>query len=98
MELCFSGVRKRKHSESIQGKPKRFYFYFPLEFNAPLEIRTIARKLPHWQMYGGSAGPLPYSIAYGMPYGETDTISLVPYGCTKLRVTEFPVTGNYTIK
>lgn len=66
--------------------------------NAPVEIKTVARRLPHWGMYGGSAGPLPYSIAYGMPAGETDTITLIPYGCTKLRITEFPRTGNYTIK
>lgn len=66
--------------------------------NAPIEIKTIARKVPNWTLYNGSAGAQPYSIAYGIPMGEMDTITLIPYGCTKLRITEFPVTGNYTIK
>jgi len=33
-----------------------------------------------------------------MPVGETDSITLIPYGATKLRIAEFPVTGRYSIK
>lgn len=66
--------------------------------NAPVQIRTIARRVPNWTLYNESAGPLPYSIAYGMPAGGQDSITLIPYGCTKLRVTEFPAYGEYTIK
>jgi len=68
------------------------------ELNAPIQIRTSAKRVPDWKLYNESCGPIPYSIAYGMPVGEEDSITLIPYGCTKLRITEFPVTGNYTIK
>ncbi len=66
--------------------------------HAPIAIKTIAKQVPNWQMYNNTAGQIPYSIAYGMPVGETDSITLIPYGCTKLRIAEFPVTGQYTIK
>lgn len=73
---------------------------FPWSVNhAPLAIRTEARRIPNWTLYNGSAGPLPYSIAWGAPSAkDTETITLIPYGCTTLRITEFPVLGNYTIK
>jgi len=66
--------------------------------SAPVKIHTIAKHIPNWKLYNESAGPLPYSIAYGLPVGEIDSIVMIPYGCTKLRVTEFPVTGQYSIK
>jgi len=66
--------------------------------NAPIAIKTVAKVLPNWQLYNQTAGQLPYSMAYGMPVGQTDSITLVPYGCTKLRIAEFPITGEYTIK
>ena len=72
---------------------------FPWNVNdAPVQIRTVAKKVPHWTLYNESAGPIPYSIAYDMPVGETDSITLIPYGATKLRIAEFPVTGRYSIK
>ena len=49
-------------------------------------------RIAHWGMYNGSAGPLPYSNQYQAELGEEETITLIPYGCTTLRITEFPVT------
>jgi hypothetical protein len=66
--------------------------------NAPITIKTTAVKVPNWKLYNESCGPVPYSIAYGMPFGKKDSITLIPYGCTKLRITEFPICGQYTIK
>ena len=60
--------------------------------NAPLQIKARARSMTDWQPYGGSAGPLPYSDQYQADLGPVQEITLIPYGCTTLRVTEFPVT------
>lgn len=62
--------------------------------NAPIQIKTKAKEIPSWKLYNDMAGPLPYSrMIYGpgtknMPI---ETITLVPYGCTTLRISEFPV-------
>jgi hypothetical protein len=45
-----------------------------------------------WQLYNGMAGPLPYSPQYQIETMPAEDIILVPYGCTTLRITEFPVT------
>lgn len=66
--------------------------------NAPIEIRIKAKKMYEWHEYNGNAGPLPYSVNtfWGTdgegPYGEAEEVVLIPYGCTTLRITEFPVT------
>lgn len=62
--------------------------------NAPIQLRAVAKKVPNWQLYNQTAGPQPSSMAYQMPVGEKDSITLIPYGCTKLRIAEFPMTGN----
>lgn len=61
--------------------------------NAPLEIRTTGKRIDEWQMYGGSAGPLPFSTQYQGTVGPEEEIVLIPYGCTTLRITEFPITN-----
>lgn len=61
---------------------------------APIEIRTKAKPILSWQLYNEMAGPLPYSrMIYGIQTAEVpeEEITLIPYGCTTLRITEFPV-------
>ncbi|RMG19744.1 MAG: hypothetical protein D6730_21015, partial [Bacteroidetes bacterium] len=58
---------------------------------APLRITTRAVKLPHWKLYNGMPGPLPWSPPRLQLQGwQLQTVELVPYGCTSLRISEFP--------
>ena len=60
--------------------------------NAPLQIKVRARHMKEWKAYEGMTGPLPYSNQYQAELGPVEEITLIPYGCTTLRITEFPVT------
>lgn len=66
---------------------------------APVEIKVKGRQIPSWKLYNDMAGPQPYSrMIYGfkelskMPDLE---LTLIPYGCTTLRISEFPVIKLY---
>ena len=59
--------------------------------NCPVEIRSKGVKIPFWTLYNGSAGPLPYSEQYQLKTETPEPITLIPYGCTTLRICEFPV-------
>ena len=62
--------------------------------NAPIEIHLPGKKIPSWQMYNGNTGPIPYSILLGLDLadGNPETnLTLIPYGCTTLRISEFPI-------
>ncbi|HLP37689.1 beta-L-arabinofuranosidase domain-containing protein [Lacibacter sp.] len=59
--------------------------------NAPVTITTTGKLIENWKEYNHSAGPQPRSrVETGNR--QTQTITLVPYGCTTLRIAQFPVT------
>jgi uncharacterized protein len=55
---------------------------------APVELHVKARKLTSWRAEDGCANPLPGSPVSSVQPEES--ISLVPYAATKLRITAFP--------
>jgi hypothetical protein len=58
------------------------------ESAAPVELAVRARLVPEWQAVDGSAGPLPKSPVKSL--SPEETVTLVPYGAAKLRITAFP--------
>jgi hypothetical protein len=57
--------------------------------DAPVIIKARGMKIPEWTMKNNSADVPPLSPV--KPEGDVETITLVPYGCARLRITEFPV-------
>jgi uncharacterized protein len=64
--------------------------YAPWRDDVPLVLRVKARKLPQWGMNGANAAEVPASPV------RTDSpetiVELIPYGCSRLRIAEFPTT------
>jgi len=56
----------------------------------PLKLRTKAFKVPEWTLLRGSAAEPPKIDENRVEESKVDEVELVPYGCTALRITEFP--------
>ena len=63
--------------------------YLKWTFDAPVVITARGIKIPWWTMKNNSADVPPLSPV--KPEGDPEIITLVPYGCARLRITEFPV-------
>lgn len=59
--------------------------------NAPIALRMKASRLEEWKLINGAPKfPEENSVDHYKTM-ETEEITLIPYGCTTLRITEFPV-------
>jgi hypothetical protein len=77
----------------VQVKPVPQNFVWNIA-HAPIEITASAKKIPNWKVVDGVARQ-PVTDRTGRYKGEVsdtvETIRLIPYGCTKVRIVAFPV-------
>lgn len=59
---------------------------------APVVLKVKGRILPDWSMKDNSADVPPPSPAFSKE--PLTDLELIPYGCTRLRITEFPTLGD----
>ena len=78
-----------KNSQVTIDPDKQSCDYFWNVRNAPIQIKLKAKEMTSWRIYNEMTGPLPFSTSKSEQPEEE--IVLVPYGCTTLRISEFPV-------
>jgi uncharacterized protein len=61
------------------------------QHEAPIVLRVPAKKIPAWSMKNNSADDPPKGPV--IVDGPIETVDLVPYGCARLRISEFPLVG-----
>jgi DUF1680 family protein len=64
--------------------------FAPWTEDVPMVLQVKARKVPEWGMAGANAAPVLTSPVH--TDGPETVVELIPYGCSRLRIAEFPTT------
>lgn len=91
--LNSNDIKKENISKSFTVEKHEMTFKPWSLQNAPISIKAKAIIMNGWEKQRNSAGAINYltqMITEG-EMGEDTEITLIPYGCTTLRLTEFPV-------
>ncbi|WP_337325749.1 beta-L-arabinofuranosidase domain-containing protein [Chryseolinea sp. T2] len=73
--------------EVVRNEPKGAYPWNSK--NVPIQLKTKGKKLSEWKIYNNMAGPLPN--VFTPTKSTAEEIVLIPYGCSTLRIAQFPV-------
>jgi len=64
--------------------------------NAPVRLKVSGRRIPQWTMEMNSAGTVPAGPIRSKEPEEQ--LELIPYGCARLRIAEYPILVNNASK
>lgn len=71
----------------VEEQPLKEMVFHPE--NAPVKLRVMGRLIPEWRLENNWAGEIPQSPVRS--HEVVEELTLIPYGCTNLRITEFPI-------
>jgi hypothetical protein len=85
-------LRSEIENNNLQVEKKENVAVYPWNLeNAPISVKVKAQRLPNWKIEYASAGDIPVRPENWNVTTPVEEVELVPYGCTTLRISQFPV-------